>query len=261
MDICELLNAIRDTEVLACPSQPIESFEDANMRGNVQFGDQTSSAFSLVNMHKIQTEVYHFPHSIKLAKIVNSHAHSMNSRETKGSCQVENYVEEIAEPDFPPGFEPYNIGDVEAQDDFVTRERELYKSQSPEHGLSRLHTRSKFVKVRKQWKSILILFHSLRGILHNRYKMGEILPKEDKSIVMHALLYHPRSQEKIGVGIEEIMIGFNPEFPKSRCFVVVRKDGSIEDFSYHKCLRGLSGHFSPDLAIEYQQRLCPHIRF
>lgn len=261
VDVCEFLNVIRDREVLACPTHPVESFKDADMTGNVQFGDQTSSAFTHIEMQKFQTKAYCFPPSNKLGKIVNSHVPSMNSRETKGSCQVENCVEEIAEPDFPPGFEPYNIGDAQAQGDFVASEEEPDKSQFPEHGPSRVKTRSKFLKARKQWKSILILFHSLRGILHNRYKMGDILHKEDKSIVMHALLYHPRSKEKTGVGIAEIKIGFNPEFPQSRCFVVVRKDGSIEDFSYHKCLSGLAGHFSPDLAFEYQQRLCPHIRF
>nr|ADE77847.1 unknown [Picea sitchensis] len=231
------------------------------MTGNVQFGDQPSSTFARIKMQKFQTKVHRFPPSTKLGKIGNSHVPSMKSRETKGSCQVENCVKEIAEPDFPPGFEPYNIGDVQAQDDFVTREKEPYKNQLPEHELSTVQTRSKFPKTRKQWKSILILFHSLRGILHNRYRMGDIVRKEDKSIVMHALLYHPRSKDKTGVGIEEIMIGSNPAFPKSRCFVVVRKDGSREDFSYHKCMRGLAGHFSPDLAIDYQQRLCPHIQF
>lgn len=261
VDVCEFLNVIRDREVLACATHPVESFKDAYMTGNVQFGDQISSAFTHIEMQKFQTKAYCFPPSNKLGKTVNSHVPSVNSRETEGSCQVENCVEEIAEADFPPGFEPYNIGDAQSQGDFVASEEEPDKSQFPEHGPSRVKTRSKFLKAMKQWKSILILFHSLRGILHNRYKMGDILHKEDKSIVMHALLYHPRSKEKTGVGIEEIKIGFNPEFPQSRCFVVVRKDGSIEDFSYHKCLNGLAGHFSPDLAFEYQQRLCPHIRF
>lgn len=34
-------------------------------------------------------------------------------------------------------------------------------------------------------------------------------------------------------------IGYHPEFDRSRCLFIVRKDGELVDFSYWKCIKGL----------------------
>ncbi|KAK7845617.1 protein dcl [Quercus suber] len=34
-------------------------------------------------------------------------------------------------------------------------------------------------------------------------------------------------------------IGYHPEFERSRCLFIVRKDGQLVDFSYWKCIKGL----------------------
>lgn len=78
----------------------------------------------------------------------------------------------------------------------------------------------------------------VKDILHSgRYGDGALLsPDDEKVIVEKVLAYHPRSEDKIGCGLEAIMVGKHPEFRRSRCLFVVRTNGDMEDFSYHKCL-------------------------
>ncbi|GJN41414.1 hypothetical protein PR202_gn00786 [Eleusine coracana subsp. coracana] len=79
----------------------------------------------------------------------------------------------------------------------------------------------------------------IKDILHtDRYGDGECLSPEDENVVVEKLLgYHPRAQDKIGCGLDAIMVDRHPEFRKSRCLFVVRTDGVWIDFSYQKCLR------------------------
>lgn len=49
---------------------------------------------------------------------------------------------------------------------------------------------------------------------------------------------HQESKKKIGAGIEAFQVRVNPEFD-SRCYYIIRKDGSIEDFSYRKCVNNI----------------------
>ncbi|XP_078439669.1 DCL-like protein [Wolffia australiana] len=78
-----------------------------------------------------------------------------------------------------------------------------------------------------------------KSILHtDRYKDGERLTNEDeKAVVENLLVYHPHSEDKIGCGIDCIMVDRHPRFRNSRCLFVVRTDGVFIDFSYQKCLR------------------------
>ncbi|NP_001148429.1 DCL protein [Zea mays] len=79
----------------------------------------------------------------------------------------------------------------------------------------------------------------IKDILHSdRYGDGECLCPRDENVVVEKLLsYHPRAQDKIGCGLDAIMVDRHPEFRKSRCLFVVRTDGVWIDFSYQKCLR------------------------
>ncbi|MQM03619.1 hypothetical protein Taro_036404 [Colocasia esculenta] len=78
-----------------------------------------------------------------------------------------------------------------------------------------------------------------KEILHSeRYRDGERLSGEDeKAVVENLLVYHPHSEDKIGCGIDCIMVDRHPRFRNSRCLFVVRTDGIFIDFSYQKCLR------------------------
>ncbi|KAI0522500.1 hypothetical protein KFK09_004879 [Dendrobium nobile] len=84
----------------------------------------------------------------------------------------------------------------------------------------------------------LIKFRT-KDILHSdRYRDGERLSVEDEKVVVEKLLaYHPHSEDKIGCGLNSIMVDRHPQFRNSRCLFVVRTDGVWIDFSYQKCLR------------------------
>ncbi|GAV69420.1 DUF3223 domain-containing protein [Cephalotus follicularis] len=78
-----------------------------------------------------------------------------------------------------------------------------------------------------------------KQILHSdRYMDGECLTDEDERAVVEKLLaHHPHSEDKIGCGLDSIMVDRHPQFRRSRCLFVVRTDGGWIDFSYQKCLR------------------------
>ncbi|PWA38697.1 Copper amine oxidase, N2/N3-terminal [Artemisia annua] len=72
----------------------------------------------------------------------------------------------------------------------------------------------------------------------HRYLDGERLTQTDEKTVVEKLLaYHPHSEDKIGCGLDSIMVDRHPQFRNSRCLFVVRKDGVWIDFSYQKCIR------------------------
>nr|XP_008378000.2 protein DCL homolog, chloroplastic-like [Malus domestica] len=78
-----------------------------------------------------------------------------------------------------------------------------------------------------------------KEILHSdRYMDGEQLTEEDEKVVVERLLaHHPHSEDKIGCGIDSVMVDRHPQFRHSRCLFVIRTDGVWIDFSYQKCLR------------------------
>ncbi|KAJ4841541.1 hypothetical protein Tsubulata_001748 [Turnera subulata] len=80
-----------------------------------------------------------------------------------------------------------------------------------------------------------------RMILHSgKYDIGvRLSPEHESAIVERVLKYHPAYEEKVGCGIDHIMIDYHPDYPTSRCMFVVHKDGTAIDFSYWKCIKGL----------------------
>ena len=46
---------------------------------------------------------------------------------------------------------------------------------------------------------------------------------------------HQDPETKIGVGIEAFQVRMNPMYA-SRCYYIIRKDGSTDDFSYRRCV-------------------------
>ena len=55
---------------------------------------------------------------------------------------------------------------------------------------------------------------------------------------------HPEAEKKIGCGIKTFQIRTHPEHD-TRCYSVVRTDGSCEDFSYRKCVEKLFPGYTP----------------
>lgn len=76
-----------------------------------------------------------------------------------------------------------------------------------------------------------------RAIL-NVKRDGEKLDQADEDFMKEILRHHHRHEEKMK-DFASFEVGPHPEFPKTRCFFVVRKDGSKEDFSVTKCISNL----------------------
>jgi hypothetical protein len=61
-------------------------------------------------------------------------------------------------------------------------------------------------------------------------------------IMLQILDYHPRREEKIGPGIKYLSVTQTEAgrfLKQTRCFEIIRTDGSKEDFSYIKCLMAI----------------------
>ncbi|XP_043718308.1 DNA-directed RNA polymerase IV subunit 1 [Telopea speciosissima] len=102
---------------------------------------------------------------------------------------------------------------------------------------------------------ILRMNISLKNILHKKYKIDEYLNEGDKSILLTALFFHPHRDQKMGSGLQDIKVGYHSLHRQSRCFILVRMDGTIEDFSYRKCILAALQKISPKQATRYEMKM------
>jgi hypothetical protein len=79
-----------------------------------------------------------------------------------------------------------------------------------------------------------------RAIL-NMVKDGEKLETEDEAFIKELLKFHQKYEQKLK-DFSHFEVGLHPEYNKTRCFFVVRKDGAKEDFSVSKCILSLESH-------------------
>ncbi|XP_047338199.1 DNA-directed RNA polymerase IV subunit 1 isoform X2 [Impatiens glandulifera] len=100
-------------------------------------------------------------------------------------------------------------------------------------------------------KDIQKLSKELRTILHHS-PINHALSDVDKDVVMMALFFHPKREEKIGIGEKEIKVGYHSGHEASRCFLLVRMDDTVEDFSYHKCIKHALEIVAPERAKTYE---------
>ena len=73
-----------------------------------------------------------------------------------------------------------------------------------------------------------------RAIL-NIMKDGEKLEEEDAAFIMEIAKQHSNQEAKLK-DFDHFEVGLHPEYNKTRCFFVVRKNGDKEDFSVSKCI-------------------------
>ena len=76
-----------------------------------------------------------------------------------------------------------------------------------------------------------------RAILNNM-KDGDKLNESDTDFIKYILKCHSKADEKVK-DFDGFVVGPHPEYPKTRCFFVLKKDGSKEDFSVSKCIANL----------------------
>ena len=72
----------------------------------------------------------------------------------------------------------------------------------------------------------------------NLKKDGEKLTGNDADFIKELLEMHDKGAEKLR-DFESFEVGEHPDYAKTRCFFVVRNDGSKEDFSISKCITKL----------------------
>ncbi|KAG9148582.1 hypothetical protein Leryth_018298 [Lithospermum erythrorhizon] len=101
--------------------------------------------------------------------------------------------------------------------------------------------------------TIRYLSRELRRILY-KYDDDGPLSDSDKHTVLRALRFHPRERQKLGSGAHEIKVGYHSKYEGSRCFFLVRTDGSVEDFSYLKCIDNALKIIDPVKAKQYYSK-------
>lgn len=63
--------------------------------------------------------------------------------------------------------------------------------------------------------------------------------KEPHETMLKELLKHHEKGEKKLDNFDHFTVDIHPEFKETRCFFIVRKDGSKEDFSAKKCIANI----------------------
>ena len=69
-------------------------------------------------------------------------------------------------------------------------------------------------------------------------KDEERLAGNDEEFIKMLIKQHEKHGLKMK-NFDHFEVGIHPDFEKTRCFFVVRKDGSKEDFSISKCIANL----------------------
>ncbi|HMO51228.1 MAG TPA: DCL family protein [Kiritimatiellia bacterium] len=73
------------------------------------------------------------------------------------------------------------------------------------------------------------------GAILRRHEAGDMLVGKDYQEIEALLMNHPRARDKIGPGIEAIVVEIEPHHG-SKCFFVYRTDGTRDDFGYGHCI-------------------------
>ena len=73
------------------------------------------------------------------------------------------------------------------------------------------------------------------SIVHTKYALGSDLTGFDKELALALLEHHPDAAAKKGSGVSDIAVTLHPAF-HNRCLMVVRTDGTTEDFSVGRCV-------------------------
>ena len=72
----------------------------------------------------------------------------------------------------------------------------------------------------------------------NLKKDGEKLTGNDEEFMKELVKFHEKGEAKL-TNYDHFVVGEHPDYAKTRCFFVARKDGTKEDFSISKCILNL----------------------
>lgn len=71
-----------------------------------------------------------------------------------------------------------------------------------------------------------------------RSENGAPLKEPYHSMLMELLQFHDKKEKKLE-NLKHFTVGTHPEHKETRCFMIVRNDDSVEDFSAIKCIKNL----------------------
>ncbi|XP_052621483.1 DNA-directed RNA polymerase V subunit 1 [Lactuca sativa] len=97
---------------------------------------------------------------------------------------------------------------------------------------------------------------SIRRIMSQEgYNDGDPLSAEDQTYILENVFnHHPEKAQKMGAGIDYVMVTKHTLFQDSRCLFIVSTDGRKEDFSYRKCLENFVRGKYPDKVDEFMSK-------
>jgi len=72
----------------------------------------------------------------------------------------------------------------------------------------------------------------------SKTRNGAELEADQAALLKELLVYHEKKDEKLK-GLADFTVDFHPTYKQTRCFFIVKEDGTKEDFSLHKCLNVL----------------------
>lgn len=94
-----------------------------------------------------------------------------------------------------------------------------------------------FVFFNKRYTSLTPLKYIFKGILQ-KTDDDDVIGENDHKLLMELLKYHDSYDEKVK-DIKHFTVGQHPLYKQTRCFFVVRNDGTREDFSSTKCVENI----------------------
>lgn len=78
-------------------------------------------------------------------------------------------------------------------------------------------------------------YEHFRQMLYS-HQVGSSIPEPDTTELMWLLERHPEVDDKLGCGVDHFSV--RDALYGTRCFEIVRKDGSTTDFSFKSCIEG-----------------------
>ena len=90
----------------------------------------------------------------------------------------------------------------------------------------------------KEFNNILDIKKKAKNIILNTFD-NQHINEDSLKFILDVLKFHPKYEEKIK-DMDFISVGKNNKYVNTRCFVIVKKNGVIEDFSIQKCIEQIA---------------------
>jgi len=90
----------------------------------------------------------------------------------------------------------------------------------------------------KKYQNVSMFTQVFKNLL-SKTKNGGTVDSKNTELLTELVKHHEKSEEKLQE-LESFTVDYHPVYKQTRCFFIVKKDGSKEDFSLHKCLNNFT---------------------